>query len=53
MSGRHEYAGPTIAVIECPNFQMMKSGIGALDDFPCVSIPSNARDSLYQVIYSI
>ncbi|XP_068311422.1 DNA polymerase epsilon catalytic subunit A-like [Pyrus communis] len=47
---RHEYPGPTIAVIECPNFQMMKSGIGALDDFPCVSIPSNARDSLYQVL---
>ncbi|XP_048444807.1 DNA polymerase epsilon catalytic subunit A isoform X2 [Pyrus x bretschneideri] len=47
---RHEHSGPTIAVIECPNFQLMKSCIGALDDFPCVSIPSNARDSLYQVL---
>lgn len=48
---RHEHHGPTVAVIECPNFQLMKSSIGALDDFPCVSIPSNARDSNYQVVY--
>ncbi|XP_034220092.1 DNA polymerase epsilon catalytic subunit A-like isoform X4 [Prunus dulcis] len=47
---RHEHHGPTVAVIECPNFQLMKSSIGALDDFPCVSIPSNARDSNYQVL---
>ncbi|XP_021832845.1 DNA polymerase epsilon catalytic subunit A-like isoform X1 [Prunus avium] len=47
---RHEHHGPTVAVIECPNFQLMKLSIGALDDFPCVSIPSNARDSNYQVL---
>ncbi|XP_065634458.1 DNA polymerase epsilon catalytic subunit A [Quercus suber] len=47
---RHEHHGPTIAVIECPNSQSMKSGIRALDDFPCVTIPSNARDSHYQVL---
>ncbi|KAM5584440.1 DNA polymerase epsilon catalytic subunit A-like [Rosa sericea] len=46
---RHDH-GPTIAVIECPNVQLMKSGIRALDDFPCVSIPCNARDSQYQVL---
>ncbi|EXB53718.1 DNA polymerase epsilon catalytic subunit A [Morus notabilis] len=47
---RHEHHGPTIAVIECPNAQLMKSGIRALDDFPCVSIPSNARDCQYQAL---
>ena len=47
---RHEHHGPTIAVIECPNAQSMKLGIRALDDFPCVTIPSNARDSHYQVL---
>ncbi|XP_040361849.1 DNA polymerase epsilon catalytic subunit A [Rosa chinensis] len=46
---RHDH-GPTIAVIECPNVQLIKSGIRALDDFPCVSIPCNARDSQYQVL---
>lgn len=51
MSYRHEHQGPAIAVIECPNAQLMKSGIRALDDFPCVSIPCNARDSQYQVVY--
>lgn len=50
MSDRHDH-GPTIAVIECPNVQVMKSGVRALDDFPCVSIPANARDSQYQVVY--
>lgn len=49
---RHEHNGPTIALIECPNTQVMKSGIRALDDFPCVSIPSNARDCQYQVLNS-
>lgn len=52
VADRHEHHGPTIAVIECPNAQSMKSGIQALDDFPCVSIPSNARDSHYQVLNS-
>ncbi|PPR80400.1 hypothetical protein GOBAR_AA40313 [Gossypium barbadense] len=47
---RHEHQGPILAVIECPNTQMMKSGIQALEDFPCVSIPSNARDNDYQLL---
>ena len=28
----------------------MKSGLRALDDFPCVTVPSNARDCQYQVL---
>ncbi|KAJ9554747.1 hypothetical protein OSB04_009361 [Centaurea solstitialis] len=47
---RTQLHGPAIAVIECPDVQLMKSGIRALDDFPCVSIPSNARDSQYQAL---
>ena len=40
---------PVVAVIECPNVHLVKLGIRALDDFPCLSIPYNARDSQYQV----
>ncbi|KAL9391175.1 hypothetical protein Peur_015095 [Populus x canadensis] len=47
---RDQHHGPTLAVIECPNAHLMKSGVPALEDFPCVSIPSNARDSQYQVL---
>ncbi|KAJ0576989.1 putative DNA-directed DNA polymerase [Helianthus annuus] len=47
---RSQLHGPAIAVIECPNVDSMKSGIRALDDFPCVNIPSNARDSQYQAL---
>ncbi|CAK7329328.1 unnamed protein product [Dovyalis caffra] len=47
---RDKHHGPTLAVIECPNVHLMKSGVPALDNFPCVSIPSNARDSQYQVL---
>lgn len=47
---RHQHHGPEVAVIECPNVHLLKSGIRALDDFPCVDIPSNARDSQYQVV---
>lgn len=46
---RREHHGPMVAVIECPDVQLLKQGIRALDDFPCLSIPSNARDSQYQV----
>ncbi|XP_022957705.1 DNA polymerase epsilon catalytic subunit A-like [Cucurbita moschata] len=42
--------GPIVAVIQCPNVQLLKSGVRALDDFPSVSIPFNARDSQYQVL---
>lgn len=38
-----------VAVIECPDVQLLKLGIRALDDFPCLSIPFNARDSQYPV----
>lgn len=38
-----------VAVIECPDVQLLKLGIRALDDFPCLSIPFNARDSHYPV----
>ncbi|KAM7522501.1 hypothetical protein LguiA_012403 [Lonicera macranthoides] len=47
---RHHHHGPTIAVIECPNIHAVKLGIRTLDDFPCVNIPSNARDSHYQAL---
>ncbi|KAI3992350.1 hypothetical protein MKX01_030071 [Papaver californicum] len=46
---RHEHHGPAIGVIECPDVHSVRSGIRVLDDFPCVSIPCNARDSNYQV----
>ncbi|XP_059627348.1 DNA polymerase epsilon catalytic subunit A-like [Cornus florida] len=45
-----QHHGPAIAVIECPNVHLMKSGVRALNDFPCVNIPSNARDSHYQAL---
>ncbi|KAI3503881.1 hypothetical protein L1887_32346 [Cichorium endivia] len=44
---RDHLHGPGIAVIECPDVNFRKLGIRALDDFPCVSIPSNACDSQY------
>ncbi|KAL5974611.1 hypothetical protein ACLOJK_031281 [Asimina triloba] len=47
---RHQHHGPAIGVIECPNVQAMKSGIHVLDDFPCIDIPCNARDSQYQAL---
>ncbi|KAA8544223.1 hypothetical protein F0562_022235 [Nyssa sinensis] len=47
---RNNHHGPAIAVIECPNVDLMKLGIRALDEFPCVNIPSNARDSHYQAL---
>ncbi|RZB74984.1 DNA polymerase epsilon catalytic subunit A-like [Glycine soja] len=41
---------PMVAVIECPNVQLVKLGIRALDNFPCLSVPYNARDSQYQIL---
>ncbi|XP_055836278.1 DNA polymerase epsilon catalytic subunit A-like [Solanum dulcamara] len=46
----HRHHGPAVAMIECPNTHLMKSGIRALEDFPCISIPCNARDSQYQAL---
>ncbi|KAD4583994.1 hypothetical protein E3N88_21595 [Mikania micrantha] len=45
---RSQLHGPAIAIIECPDVELMKSGIRALDDFPCVNIPS--RDCKYQAL---
>ncbi|CAL9234448.1 unnamed protein product [Arabidopsis halleri] len=47
---REENCGPTVAVIECPDFNTMKEGIKALDDFPCVRIPFNDDDNSYQPV---
>lgn len=46
----HRPHGPAVAMIECPNAHLLKSGIRALEDFPCISIPCNARDSQYQAL---
>ncbi|XP_073146772.1 DNA polymerase epsilon catalytic subunit A-like [Henckelia pumila] len=47
---RQLHHGPVIALVECPNIQLLKSGLRALEDFPCVTIPANLRDSQYQAI---
>nr|XP_043613660.1 DNA polymerase epsilon catalytic subunit A-like [Erigeron canadensis] len=47
---RNQLHGPAIALIECPDVDLIKSSVRALDDFPCVNIPSNARDSQYQAL---
>ncbi|CAJ1979167.1 unnamed protein product [Sphenostylis stenocarpa] len=47
--GRENHV-PMVAVIECPNVQLVKLGIRTLDDFPCLSVPYNARDSQYQIL---
>ncbi|PIN09217.1 DNA-directed DNA polymerase [Handroanthus impetiginosus] len=47
---RHRHHGPIIGVVECPNVQLLKSGIRALEDFPCVRMPSNVHHSQYQAI---
>ncbi|CAA0372322.1 unnamed protein product [Arabidopsis thaliana] len=47
---REENCGPTVAVIECPDFNTMKEGVKALDDFPCVRIPVNDDDNSYQPV---
>ena len=49
MLDRQQHPGPVIGVIECPKLQAIKAAVRALDDFPCVTIPSNARDNNYQV----
>jgi len=47
---RQQHPGPVIGVIECPKLQAIKAAVRALDDFPCVTIPSNARDNNYQAL---
>lgn len=46
---RRQHLEPIIGLIECPSIHAVKSYIRALDDFPCVAVPCNARDSDYQV----
>ncbi|OAP09577.1 TIL2 [Arabidopsis thaliana] len=47
---REENCRPTVAVIECPDFNTMKEGVKALEDFPCVRIPFNDDDNCYQPV---
>uniref|UniRef100_A0A0D9YSR4 DNA polymerase epsilon catalytic subunit n=1 Tax=Oryza glumipatula TaxID=40148 RepID=A0A0D9YSR4_9ORYZ len=47
---RQQHPGPVIGVIECPKLEALKSAVRALDDFPCVTIPCNARDNNYQAL---
>ncbi|GKA98205.1 DNA polymerase epsilon catalytic subunit, partial [Tanacetum coccineum] len=42
-----------IAIIECPDVDSVKSNIRALEDFPCVNIPSNACDSQFPIGWQI
>jgi hypothetical protein len=46
---RQQHPGPVIGIIECPKLQALRESVRALDDFPCVTIPCNARDNNYQV----
>ena len=46
---RQQHPGPVIGIIECPKLQAIRESVRALDDFPCVTIPCNARDTNYQV----
>ncbi|PWA94332.1 DNA polymerase epsilon catalytic subunit [Artemisia annua] len=50
---RFQLHGPAIAIIECPDVNTMKSKIQALEDFPCVNIPLNARDSQFPIGWQI
>ncbi|XP_062219147.1 DNA polymerase epsilon catalytic subunit A-like [Phragmites australis] len=47
---RQQHPGPVISIIECPKLQDIKAAVRALDDFPCVTIPCNARDNNYQAL---
>lgn len=42
--------GPTVAIIESPNVQLLKSVVKVLDDFPCLNILYDAHHSQYQVV---
>src|SRR4051812_26288238 len=46
---RQQYPGPVIGIIECPKLRAIRESVRAIDDFPCVTIPCNARDNNYQV----
>jgi DNA polymerase epsilon subunit 1 len=45
---RQQHPGPVIGITECPKLQAIRESVRALDDFPCVTIPCNARDNNYQ-----
>lgn len=46
---RDQHRGPTLAVVECPNLDTIKTTTPALSEFPCIQVACNARDSHYQV----
>uniref|UniRef100_A0ACD5XVC0 Uncharacterized protein n=1 Tax=Avena sativa TaxID=4498 RepID=A0ACD5XVC0_AVESA len=47
---RQQYPGPVIGIIECPKLRAIRESVRAIDDFPCVTIPCNARDNNYQAL---
>ncbi|KAL6634447.1 hypothetical protein ACP70R_027118 [Stipagrostis hirtigluma subsp. patula] len=47
---RQQHPGPVIGIVECPKLKALKAAVRALDDFPCVTIPCNARDNNYQAL---
>ncbi|GKB90995.1 putative RNA-directed DNA polymerase, eukaryota, reverse transcriptase zinc-binding domain protein [Tanacetum coccineum] len=47
----HRVAG--LVVVECPDVDLIKTGIRALDDFFCASVPSNAHDSQHQLGFGL
>jgi hypothetical protein len=49
LMSRYQHRGPTLAVVECPNLDIIKTSISALSEFPCIQVACNARDSHYQV----
>ncbi|CAA6660705.1 unnamed protein product [Spirodela intermedia] len=48
--GQISHPGPVMCVIESVDYRILKSNIHALDEFPCIKIPFNARDSNYQTL---
>ncbi|KAG0596068.1 hypothetical protein M758_UG221700 [Ceratodon purpureus] len=47
---RDQHRGATLAVVECPNVDTIKTSISALSEFPCIQVACNALDSHYQTL---
>ncbi|BBN04847.1 DNA polymerase epsilon subunit 1 [Marchantia polymorpha subsp. ruderalis] len=47
---RDQHPGPTVALTQCPNTEDLMAIIPLLNEFPCVQIPCNVRDSQYQAL---
>ncbi|KAL2635827.1 hypothetical protein R1flu_007306 [Riccia fluitans] len=47
---RDQHRGPTIALSQCPNFELLSPLTPMLAEFPWVHIPANGRDSQYQAL---